>query len=103
MRAGLALAGATDTVWLWIVALVLTGTGIGLGNTKARLEHLYGTDHAFSAQGGADGVGRRVVLDLGIRAVDGRFDVDYHSVDQVDWTAQLNGWLQQSAQRRGFF
>ena len=33
----------------------------------------------------------------------GRFDVDYHSADQVDWTAQLNGWLQQSAQRRGFF
>jgi sporulation-control protein len=33
----------------------------------------------------------------------GRFDVDYRTVDQVDWTAQLNGWLQQSAQRRGFF
>jgi sporulation-control protein len=33
----------------------------------------------------------------------GRFDVDYQTVDQVDWTAQLNGWLQQSAQRRGFF
>nr|BFE68678.1 hypothetical protein GCM10020092_019790 [Actinoplanes digitatis] len=33
----------------------------------------------------------------------GRFDVDYHTVDQTDWTAQLNGWLQQSAQRRGFF
>ncbi|OJF13599.1 sporulation protein [Couchioplanes caeruleus] len=33
----------------------------------------------------------------------GRFDVDYHTVDQVDWTAQLNGWLQQSAQRRGLF
>ena len=25
------------------------------------------------------------------------------SIDQVDWAAQLNGWLQQSAQRRGFF
>lgn len=33
----------------------------------------------------------------------GRFDVDYRTVDQVDWTAQLNGWLQQSASRRGFF
>jgi sporulation-control protein len=33
----------------------------------------------------------------------GRFDVDYHTVDQVDWTAQLDGWLRQSAQRRGLF
>ena len=32
-----------------------SGEGIGLGNTKARLEHLYGSDHAFSAQGGANG------------------------------------------------
>jgi sensor histidine kinase YesM len=29
--------------------------GIGLGNTKARLEHLYGTQHEFSARGGSDG------------------------------------------------
>ena len=33
----------------------------------------------------------------------GRFDVDYHTVDQQDWTAQLDGWLRQSAQRRGMF
>ena len=32
-----------------------THEGIGLGNTKARLEHLYGSDHAFSARGGSDG------------------------------------------------
>jgi sensor histidine kinase YesM len=29
--------------------------GIGLGNTKARLEHLYGNEHEFSARGGTDG------------------------------------------------
>ena len=33
----------------------------------------------------------------------GRFDVDYRSVEQVDWVAQLDGWLRQSAQRRGMF
>jgi sporulation-control protein len=33
----------------------------------------------------------------------GRFDVDYRTVDQTDWTAQLDGWLRQSAQRRGLF
>jgi sporulation-control protein len=33
----------------------------------------------------------------------GRFDVDYRAVDQTDWTAQLDGWLRQSAQRRGLF
>ena len=33
----------------------------------------------------------------------GRFDVDYQTVDQVDWVAKLDGWLRQSAQRRGMF
>jgi sporulation-control protein len=33
----------------------------------------------------------------------GSFDVDYASVDQVDWTARLDQWLRQSAQRRGLF
>jgi sporulation-control protein len=33
----------------------------------------------------------------------GRFDIDYRTVDQVDWAAQLDGWLRQSAQRRGLF
>lgn len=33
----------------------------------------------------------------------GRFDVDYRTVDQVDWAAQLDNWLRQSAQRRGMF
>jgi len=33
----------------------------------------------------------------------GRFDVDYATVDRVDWAAQLDGWLRQSAQRRGMF
>jgi sporulation-control protein len=31
----------------------------------------------------------------------GRFNVDYNTVDQVDWAAQLDGWLRQSMQRRG--
>jgi two-component sensor histidine kinase len=29
--------------------------GIGLGNTKARLEHLYGKEHQFNARGGTNG------------------------------------------------
>jgi sporulation-control protein len=33
----------------------------------------------------------------------GRFDVEYASADQVDWVAQLDGWLRQSAQRRGMY
>jgi sporulation-control protein len=33
----------------------------------------------------------------------GRFDVDYATVEQIDWTAQLDGWLRQSARRRGMF
>ncbi|WP_412736845.1 sporulation protein [Krasilnikovia sp. MM14-A1259] len=33
----------------------------------------------------------------------GRFDVDHHTADQVDWAGQLDGWLRQSAQRRGLF
>lgn len=33
----------------------------------------------------------------------GRFTVDYATVDQVDWAAQLDGWLRQAAQRRGLF
>lgn len=33
----------------------------------------------------------------------GRFDVDYRTVDQVDWAGQLDNWLRQSAQRRGMF
>jgi sporulation-control protein len=33
----------------------------------------------------------------------GRFTVDYATVDQTDWAGQLDGWLRQSAQRRGMF
>jgi sporulation-control protein len=33
----------------------------------------------------------------------GNFTVDYATVDQVDWAAQLDNWLQQSARRRGLF
>ena len=33
----------------------------------------------------------------------GKFDVDYATVDQVDWAGQLDNWLRQSAQRRGMF
>jgi len=31
----------------------------------------------------------------------GRFEVDYATVDEVDWAAELDRWLGQSAQRRG--
>ena len=37
----------------------------------------------------------RVVLEIDQRA--GRFDVDYATVEQIDWAAQLDGWLR----RRG--
>jgi len=33
----------------------------------------------------------------------GSFDVDYATVERVDWAAQLDGWLQQSARRRGMY
>jgi sporulation-control protein len=33
----------------------------------------------------------------------GSFNVDYRTADQTDWTAQLDGWLRQSAQRRGLY
>ncbi|GGK27288.1 hypothetical protein GCM10010124_19860 [Pilimelia terevasa] len=33
----------------------------------------------------------------------GRFTVDYATVDQIDWSAHLDGWLRQSCQRRGLF
>ncbi len=37
------------------------------------------------------------------RDVFGRFTVDHATVDQVDWAAQLDGWLRQSLRRRGLF
>jgi sporulation-control protein len=33
----------------------------------------------------------------------GKFDVDYPTVDEVDWAGQLDNWLRQSAQRRGLY
>lgn len=33
----------------------------------------------------------------------GRFTVDYPTAERTDWAAQLDGWLRQSAQRRGLF
>ncbi len=33
----------------------------------------------------------------------GRFTVDYAQAEQTDWAAQIDGWLRQSAQRRGLF
>ena len=33
----------------------------------------------------------------------GSFNVDYATADHTDWTSQLDGWLRQSAQRRGMF
>jgi sporulation-control protein len=33
----------------------------------------------------------------------GSFNVDYRTAEQTDWTAQLDGWLRQSAQRRGLY
>jgi sporulation-control protein len=32
----------------------------------------------------------------------GRFDVDYATVEDVDWATELDGWLRRSAQRRGW-
>ncbi|AEB43610.1 sporulation protein [Micromonospora maris] len=37
------------------------------------------------------------------RDVFGRFTMDYATLDQTDWAAQLDGWLRQSLQRRGLF
>ncbi|MEV1287037.1 sporulation protein [Micromonospora sp. NPDC049679] len=33
----------------------------------------------------------------------GRFTVDYAEAERTDWTAQLDGWLRQSVQKRGLF
>lgn len=33
----------------------------------------------------------------------GRFTVDYTAAQHTDWARELDGWLQQSAQRRGLF
>ena len=33
----------------------------------------------------------------------GRFTMDYATADRTDWTAQLDGWLRQSIQKRGLF
>ncbi|MBL8932102.1 MAG: sporulation protein [Kineosporiaceae bacterium] len=33
----------------------------------------------------------------------GRFTVDYQSAQHTDWARELDGWLQQAAQRRGLF
>ena len=33
----------------------------------------------------------------------GSFDVDYATVDQIDWAGRLDEWLRQSAGRRGLF
>lgn len=33
----------------------------------------------------------------------GNFTVDYASAEQTDWARELDGWLRQSAQRRGLF
>ncbi len=33
----------------------------------------------------------------------GRFNVDWATAEQTNWTAQLDNWLRQSAQRRGLF
>jgi sporulation-control protein len=33
----------------------------------------------------------------------GSFNVDYATADHTDWVSQLDGWLRQSAQRRGMF
>lgn len=33
----------------------------------------------------------------------GRFTVDHRNANQVDWAAQIEGWLQQAAQRRGLY
>ncbi len=33
----------------------------------------------------------------------GRFTMDHATADRTDWTAQLDGWLRQSMQKRGLF
>jgi sporulation-control protein len=48
-------------------------------------------------------------IDRRDRAIDrgldifGSFDVDYATIDQIDWAAQVESWLRQSASRRGMF
>lgn len=46
-------------------------------------------------------VERRRGLAVEGRDAFGRFDVDHATVDQVDWVAQLDSWLRESAMRRG--
>ena len=59
------------------------GTGTGLANTRARLQHLYGSGHRFEAGGGAEG-GFVVTLEIPLRIARGGAQSASLAQEEVD-------------------